>query len=109
MSNVKNVSLATGESIIADCSGLGEDKKYFEIKNAAIVLRKDITSPMMLLPWIDHAEKDQTISISADKVIWYCDVSDELEDQYDKAVTKWYSNLVVPDAATTQRLKITED
>jgi hypothetical protein len=36
-------------------------------------------------------------------------VTDEFVEQYEKAVTKWYSNLVMPDPATTQKLTLTKE
>ena len=115
-----NVCLATGENLVAELATQQDienlpvqlDDSSFndvKLKNVAIILRKDIQSPMMLLPWIDHIEKDGVVCISVDKVNWYCPVTDEFVEQYEKAVTKWYSNLVMPDPVTTQKLTLTKE
>ena len=115
-----NVCLATGENLVAELATQEDienlpvqlDDSSFndvKLKNVAIILRKDIQSPMMLLPWIDHIERDGVVSISVDKINWYCPVTDEFVEQYEKAVTKWYSNLVMPDPATTQKLTLTKE
>ena len=112
-----NVCLATGENLIAELASKEDveklpvqlDTNNVQLKNVAIILRKDIQSPMMLLPWIDHIERDGVVSISVDKINWYCPVNDEFVEQYEKAVTKWYSNLVMPDPATTQKLTLNKE
>ena len=112
-----NVCLATGENLVAELASTEDVEKLpvqldinnVQLKNVAIILRKDIQSPMMLLPWIDHIEIDGVVSISVDKINWYCPVNDEFVEQYEKAVTKWYSNLVMPDQATTQKLTLTKE
>ena len=86
-----NVCLATGENLIAELASTEDVEKLpvqldinnVQLKNVAIILRKDIQSPMMLLPWIDHIERDGVVSISVDKINWYCPVNDEFVEQYE--------------------------